>query len=660
MSKSKFIIDNSLPENLPLLLKSKVETIGNLNLQGQKNSEGKFEFLTYNQTYENILSLALALKKIGVQRGDKVAIISDNRKEWLTTDMALLSLGAVDVPRGCDSMGNEIRFIISFADCKIGFFENLNQLKKVLDNYKEVPLLEKAVLFDIPSQSDFEEIREKLEASKIQLLNYQSLLTAGYEIYTSDKFKNRIAIENEMEATKSEDTATIIFTSGTTGTPKGVMLTHKNYIAQLSAVQNFMEGKEGGWWMSILPVWHSFERLAQYVAIYYSMGIAYSKPIARTLLSDMAEINPHCLCGVPRLWDALAKGVDKKMEKTGGAVYKIYRFFMKVGKAYVDNRDRVMGNICQIKKVNKFAAFTKSFVPFLCLWPLYQIGKGLVYNKIKAKFGSKFVFAISGGGSLQQETDDFYRIIGISMLNGYGMTETAPGLAFRNCWHPQNGVVGKVFPTVELKIVAENHGQIVSGEPLGFGEKGLILVRGSHIMKGYYKRPDLTEKIIDKDGWLNTGDLGLLTFDNDLLITGRAKDTIVLLGGENIEPAGIESAICTSEFVESAIIFGQDKKYLASLIVPIKDAIIKYAKENQIKFDTYEALLKLERIRLLIQKEISKKVSSENGFRFCEKISKFTLIPDSFKVGSELSAKQEMMRYKIYEKYNQQIEEMFE
>lgn len=178
-------------------------------------------------------------------------------------------------------------------------------------------------------------------------------------------------------------------------------------------------------------------------------------------------------------------------------------------------------------------------------------------------------------------------------------------------------------------------------------------------MKGYYKRQDLTDKVIDKDGWLNTGDIGLLTLDNEIKITGRAKDTIVLLDGENIEPAVIESALCTSDFIESAIVLGQDKKYLGSLIVPAKDAVVQYAQENGIDFSDYEALLQTEQIQSLISKEISEKDSIANGFRTCEKIFKFALLSNSFKVGEELSAKQEMMRYKITEKYSSLIATLF-
>ena len=653
----KLTILNNLPKNIPLLLKSKVEKCGNSNLQAAKNSEGKLETFTYAEVYETMMAFTLGLRTLGVKRGSNVALISDNRKEWLVTDFAIQFLGAADVPRGCDSMGGEIRFIINFADCEIAFLENGKQLAKVMEKVSEVPALKSVVLYDKLTEEESKKFEEA--DSVIELHYYEDVLAAGKKLYDQNPAAYKAEIEDEMEKTNPDDVCTIIFTSGTTGTPKGVMLTHENYMSQFSAVHNYMVCKPGKWWMSILPVWHSFERLAQYVIILLECGIAYSKPNAKVLLADMAAIKPIAMCGVPRLWEALAKGVEKTMKKTGGITYKLYKFFMKAGKKYADYRDMVRGNVCQIKKRNKFLDFMAGLIPFMALWPVHMLGNVLVYRKIKAKFGGKFIFAVSGGGAMQKETNNFFRTIGLSMLDGYGMTETAPAIAFSNFRLPQNGCTGKVFPTIECKIVREEHGVVVDSTPLPQGQRGAILIRGPHVMKGYYKRQDLTDKVIDSEGWLNTGDIGMITFDGDIKITGRAKDTIVLLDGENIEPVEIENAICSSEFIETAVVVGQDKKFLASLIVPAKEGIINYAKEHSILYKTYEELLQSETIKKLISAQIAMKVCLEKGFRICEKIARFTILPSSFTIGNELSAKQEIMRYKIYEKYSAEIEQMY-
>lgn len=651
----KMVIDHTLPKNLPLLLKKRVEECGHLCLQAFKDAAGKFQRETYSQVYDKIICFAAALKKLGIKKGNNIAIISDNRKEWLISDFAIQALGAIDVPRGCDSMGNEIRFIINFADCETGIFENYAQIEKVICEMKEVPGLKNIICYENLTDEQIQNI----QALNLKVYLFEKVMEEGTAIAKKDWETSKAEFEKGLETIEPDDVATMIFTSGTTGTPKGVMLTHNNYISQLSAVDNFMPGKAGGMFLSILPIWHSFERLALYVAIFLKNGIAYSKPNARVLLADMEEIQPYLMPGVPRLWEALSTGVNKTMQKTGGITYKLYKFFMAVGKVYADYRDEVVGNITRERKINKTLKFFHGIIPFLALFPLRALGDLLVYRKIRAKFGKNFAYAVSGGGALQKETDDFFRAANIKMVEGYGLTETAPAIAFRNYKRPQAGCIGTVFPTIEMKIVKEEDGQVAGTEPLPFGQRGLILIRGPHVMKGYYKRPDLTEKVIDKDGWLNTGDVGLLTYDNYLKITGRAKDTIVLLDGENIEPVGIENALCASEFIESAIVLGQDKKYLASLIVPCKEAIEKWAKLNDIISDTYENLLNNPKVKAFLEKIVNDTISLKKGFRRCEKIFKIALIPESFKVGRELSAKLEMKRFKIMEMYSSLIATLF-
>ena len=651
-----YVFDKTLPKNLPLLLKKRAEEHPDIKLQAYKNAAGEFEYSSYSRVYNEVICLAAALSKLGVKKGSNVALISDNRREWLLTDQAIQSLGGADVPRGCDSMGNEIRFIIDFADCEIGFFENIRQLEKVMEKPEETPKLRTAILFDKPEQAPAN--------CPFEVLYFEDVMQNGKNIYKENSFNVQAEIENTMRQIEADDVCTIIFTSGTTGTPKGVMLTHNNFISELSVLIPFLPAHPGDWWLTILPVWHIFERLIQYVAIYFTNGLAYSKPVPSILLADLAVIRPHWMCGVPRLWEALASGVHKAMKKTGGIKFKLFNFFVGVGDKYNNCKNLVCGYVTQIKKRSRFLDFLVGIIPMILLWPLYKLGNALVFKKIQAKFGGRLKIAISGGGSFQRTTENFYHSVGLNLLEGYGLTETAPVISFRYHKCPRPGCVGVIFPTFEVKIAKEEHGVIVTdenGKPVevGPGQKGIILAKGSQVMKGYYKRPDLTEKVIDKDGFFNTGDIGLLTWDKEIKITGRAKDTIVLLDGENIEPAVIENELCTSPFIESAIVLGQDQKFLASLIVPAKDAVIQYAQENGLDFSDYEKLLQTEQIKDLIYKEVNTKDSPSNGFRTCERIAKIALLPDSFKVGEELSAKQEMMRFKIVEKYASLIATLF-
>lgn len=647
MKRTKDRVDHTLPDTLPALFMHQAKKYPDLTLQASKNKDGVFINYSFSDVFETILTFAAGLETINIQAHDRIAIISDNRREWLITDQAIQSLGAADVPRGCDSMAPEIRYIISFSECNTVFFENLKQLKKVTEKLDEVPLMKTVVLFDMPE--------ERPVVDGVDVWSFDELLEKGKERIA----ERRDAIIAGIGNISKDDLATIIYTSGTTGIPKGVMLTHRNYMAQLEVVHTVLTTKPGEMWLSVLPVWHSFERTLNYMAVTLGSGIAYSKPIAPVLLPDLQKIKPQWMTGVPRLWESLAHGIEHSMKKQGGFSYKVYRHFINVGKKYAYAKERFLGRVCHYVLYPRSLDVLWGFFPFIGLFIPHCIGELLVYRKIRAKFGGRVVAALSGGGALQPDVDDFYKAIGFKLLEGYGITEAAPVLSVRNCSRPRAGGVGEVYPSAEIKIVRENQGVPVSEEPLGPGHVGLIFARGDQIMKGYYRQPELTARVLTEDGWLNTGDLGMISTDNELKITGRAKDTIVMLDGENIEPLGIETAICTSNYIETAVVVGQDRKALCALVVPARKEILEYASDNDIRYSTYEDLLETSAIISLIRNEIDEKVSPATGFKTCERISRFCLLPDSFRQGEELSAKGEIKRFRINELYEEQIESMY-
>ena len=645
-------LQKGLGETIPVLLRNKVKKVPNYPLQAVKNKSGIFVRYSYSQVYQHVIELACAFKKLGIKKGDRVGIMSDNRREWLICDYALLSLGAIDVPRGCDSMGIEMRFILNFAECEFSIFENARQLQKVLEKADEVPLLKTAILFDHPDENTKREAKEK----GIEIVYYSTLESEGSQITKEDWLE----IEKIMDTVKKDDVATIIFTSGTTGLPKGVQLTHDNYIAQCESA-HFVLGlmQPGDIWLTVLPIWHSFERAFCYMVIALEGGFAYSKPVASVMLNDMQLVQPQWMNAVPRLWEAVAQGLYREIKKMKPLEKMIVNCSIAYGKLYYSMKVRALGLKCRYRWYPRFLETLAGIIPFALLWPGYFLGEQLVYSRIRAKFGGKFRAAISGGGALQPETEKFFNAIGFKLLEGYGMTETAPVISVKNSKKPRTNNVGIVFPDFDVKIVREKDGQIADVKPLKPGKRGLILVRGRQIMKGYYKRDDLTEKIIDKDGWLNTGDLGMISCDNELKIVGRAKDTIVLLGGENIEPAVIEKALNASPYIERTVVIGQDQKYVSALIVPDESNVVSYAEENNIVYDNYDALLETNEIQSLFRSEIDALDNAKTGFRTCERIFKFALLKDSFEIGKEINQKQELMRHKIVQIYKKQISKLF-
>jgi long-chain acyl-CoA synthetase len=295
-----------------------------------------------------------------------------------------------------------------------------------------------------------------------------------------------------------------------------------------------------------------------------------------------------------------------------------------------------------------------SFVPFLLLSPLRGLGNILVFKKVKAMLGGRLRAGISGGGALPEAVDKFFAAAGVLILEGYGLTEAAPVLAVRHYHHPVPETIGPAFPDMEVVIRDPE-----TGKEMKPGQKGVLYARGDQIMLGYYKKPEETKKIIDSEGWLNSGDIGLKTWKGEIKLTGRAKDTIVLMGGENVEPVPIENKIRDSDYIDHAVVIGQDQKYLAALVVPNFERIEAYAKENAIPYMDTENLTKLPEIRELIQTEITERVNRKTGFRGFELIFRSALIAKPFEPGVELSGKQDYKRHVITEMYKKEIKELF-
>jgi long-chain acyl-CoA synthetase len=327
--------------------------------------------------------------------------------------------------------------------------------------------------------------------------------------------------------------------------------------------------------------------------------------------------------------------------------------FVGIGKVHVHFENMLLDRLPKFAPRSRVIDICIAIIPYVLLWPLRALGNVLVFKKIKEKLGTRFVAGVSGGGALPPDVDRFFSAIGILILEGYGLTETAPVLAVRSRTKPVAGTVGPIHQGTEVRVVDE-HGKVLSP-----GQKGVIQVRGPQVMLGYYKRPDLTAKVLSKEGWLDTGDLGMLTINKEIKIVGRAKDTIVLRGGENVEPSPIEQRLSESQFIEQAVVLGQDQKYLAALIVPKQENLIAWAEENDIPFNDYASLLTQPEVKELIDSEINAYVSMKNGFKPFERIFRFTLLSASFEVGRELSAKQDLKRHAINEIYKSQIRQLF-
>ena len=630
---------------LPRILQKGARDYPNHVAQYSKDKDEVFQPTTYTKFYSEVLSLAAGLREEGIKRGDHVGFVSDNRKEWFVIDLALLSLGAADAPRGCDSMAEELSYILSFGDCKTVVVENEAQLAKLLGVKSKMPQLSTFIIID----NDFDKGKYSSDLSGIKVLGYRDIMEKGEAIIAKDGTQS---IEAELEKGTSDEVATVIFTSGTTGEPKGVMLTHKNILNQpkhAAAVIGFSPGET---WLTVLPVWHSFERMVQYIALNAGCALAYSKPVGPIMLADFQKIRPQWMTAVPRLWEALRAGVYRNA--AAGGKTKILNFFVSVSSTHEKMKNMLLGRMPQFKKRCRFCDILVSIIPLLLLSPLRGLGKALVFKKIHAMLGGRFIAGISGGAALPEAVDKFFGAAGVKLLEGYGLTETAPVLAVRPFKHPVPETVGPAF--INLEVVIRD---IDTGKEVPPGEKGVIYARGPQIMKGYYKRPEDTAKVIDSEGWFNTGDIGVKTWNGEIKLTGRAKDTIVLMGGENIEPVPIENKIRDSIYIDHAVVLGQDQKYLAALVVPNFENIEAYAKENSLSYMDTETLVKLPEIRELIHTEITERVNRKTGFRGFEMIFRSIPVSKPFEPGKELSGKMDYKRHYITDVFKKEIAELF-
>jgi long-chain acyl-CoA synthetase len=614
-----------------------------LTVQWVKDRTGAFQAVSWKTLYRDVRRFAAGLSVIGIQRGDHVGIVSDNMPEWLVADLAVQCIGAADVPRGSDSTPMEIEYILEHAECAVSLAENQAQLEKILSVRKSLKRLKTLIIMD----PGF--VKDSARKDGVGILTFREVLEQGGELLAGKPD----FVDKQIDLSKPEELATIIYTSGTTGEPKGVMLSNRNYMHQIRAPHTPLEIRSDDIFLSVLPVWHSYERAIEYVAIFAGCSVAYSKLVSQILIEDMAKVRPTIFPSVPRIWESIKRGILRNIDSEGGLKAALAHFFIGVGAVHSKMRTRFRGLSPRFQRRSPVLDALWSCLPLLLLTPLNLLGQALVFSKIKHRLGGRFRFGVSGAGALPPHVDSFFAAAGILLLEGYGLTESAPIISVRDCRRPVPSTVGCPVPEVEVKVLDEQ------GRELGAGQKGVLYVRGPNVMMGYYKKPELTAQTVDRDGWLNTGDLVILTHNQEIRIVGRAKETVVLLGGENVEPSPIEDVIGESDYVEQVMVVGQDQKFLAALVVPNVENVTKYAQANGVSFATTADLLATEAISNLIMDEINQRVSPKRGFKLFERVNKVRLLERPFERGKEITHTLKLKRDVIGDLYKKEIAELF-
>ena len=603
---------------------------------------GEYRTLSFRELYDRGAALGTALIELGLQPREHVALLADNRPEWLICDFAILLCGAADVPRAADVTAQEIAFIVAHSDSVIVIAENPSVLAKVLEVRAALPKVRQIILLQgepPPGEG---------------VLLYADLLERGRHLRAAG---DRV-LEERTQQVRGGDLFTLIYTSGTTGTPKGVMLTHDNMMSQVKFLPVHLD--PGDRVLSILPVWHSYERVFEMVSV--SRGACTYYTSIRTIADDLRKARPTWMASAPRLWEGLYNKILQNVAAQSPVKRGLFRAAYHCSRAFQRAHFFLTGRLIDMKGrswLESLGLALKSVAQMALYFVPYKILDGLVLKKLRGVVGGEFKGTVSGGGALPPHVDEFFNYIGIPVLEGYGMTETSPVLAVRTWPKLVIGTVGPSWPHTEIRIVDPSDGRVIYPSGVlgkgGRGIKGEIHARGPQVMRGYYKNPEATEKVL-RDGWMNTGDLGMVTFNDCLKILGRSKETIVLLNGENVEPVPIEAQLLESRFIEQCMIVGQDEKHLGALIVPSLEAL----KGQGFNFAGLGDAEGDPRVTDIVNGEIKRLVSREAGFKPFEFVLGWRFVPKAFEVGDELTATFKHRRHVITEKYAGLIDSIFE
>lgn len=592
---------------------------------------GEDEFkVSYEKFFEDVLILAKAFKDSKVRKGDKVFILSDNRYSWIVTDMALQALGAVSVPRGTDTPQSEIEFIVNHSESEFLVIETdslYNEYQSLIKNLKFKAVF---IVAGAEKHSWFDKA-----TSYAKLLEDRSIEPRDIEWFKG--LADKIA---------PEDLLTIIYTSGTTGTPKGVMLNHANIMHNVRTLPPLIRLGSDDLWVSILPTWHIFERTAEYIHVAKGSCLVYSS--IRTFAADLESYKPTLVATVPRIWESLYSKINTALKKKDPKKAKIFNLLVRVSAAYRRNARVLRDQLPVFEKRAwplRLADKVRALIANVFLFLPYQLAqKKLVL--VQEKFGGRLKGAISGGGSLPPYLDEWIDAIGIRIINAYGMTECSPGISGRGFNCDVFGTIGPPVGETELRIVNDQ------GETVPNGVEGEIQIRGAQVFKGYYKNDEANATAFTPDGFLRSGDLGRLTLTGELVITGRAKEIIVLASGENVDPTNIEATLSMFPFVQDAVLVGQDKKGLGALIVPDLEKLREFVQEkyNQVLEET-EGALRDKQLLDRLRGEMNKLLNAKKGFKPYEKLQNIHFLDKEFTLGEELTNSFKKKRHVIEKKY---------
>lgn len=569
--------------------------------------DGAWAPLSAEDFGERTRGLALGLALLGVDRQDRVAILSENRPEWPMTDFATLSLGAMTVPIYTSYLAPQVEYILKDSLAKVVVVSNAIELQKVLDVRERCPDLRHVVVL------------EQVPWSAGKAVPFETVVQKGLAALSADPE----AWEERAESVFPTDLATMIYTSGTTGEPKGAILTHENFVSNVATCSTLFEVTAEMVAMSFLPLSHVFERMVDYLYFSRASTIAYAESIDK-LSENFAEVRPHCFAAVPRVYEKMLSRIQNAVDAAPRLRRGMFAWGVRTGAAHL-------------------RALEAGEKPPFLLRLKYRVADRLVFGKIKARLGGRFRFAISGGAPLAYDVAAFFWGAGVEVYEGYGLTETSPVLACNRPGEWRLGTVGRPIPGVEIRIAPD----------------GEVLAKGPNIMEGgYWRKKEETASVFDADGWFLTGDIGRFDLDGFLTLTDRKKEILINAYGKNIAPAPIEAALKAVRFVSAAVLIGDRRKFLSALVVPNFEKLESWAVGAGVAYHTRQDLVGDPRVLALFKQAIEILNGDEPHER---QIRAFRLLTEDFSIeGGELTPTLKIKRRVVASKYRDVIDEMYD
>jgi long-chain acyl-CoA synthetase len=569
--------------------------------------DGVWKTLTWREVGEAVREVALGLIALGRQKGDAVALLSASRAEWVQADFAIFSAGCITVPVYPTYPPDLIAYVVNDSASRTIIVEDPAQLAKVLEARDKMPGLEHIVVM-----TGYDATQPPKMVHTWQMLRRLGREAVGTHAST---LKERVA------ATKPGDLASIVYTSGTTGPPKGVMQTHANHIAAQRNSESAAPCEEGWVHLLFLPLAHSFARLESFLGVYRGLCTAFAENLEK-VGDNLREVRPHFICSVPRVFEKVYAKILAGVEAGSPVKQKIFHWAIGVG-----------------REVSRHQQRGQPLPPGLKI--KRALAHKLVFSKLHAALGGRLQWAISGGAPLSRDIAEFFHAAGILILEGYGLTETCPAGTFNRPTKFKFGSVGQPLDNVEIKIAAD----------------GEILIRGANVAKGYLKQPDATAEVFEPSGWFHSGDIGRIDEDGFVFITDRKKDLIVTAGGMNIAPQNIENMLKADPFISQAMVYGDRKPYPVALITINPEELTKFAREHGIVATDPGVIVKHPTVLERIGRTVEEKNSQLQSYA---RIKKFTILPADFtQEGGELTPTLKVKRKVVSNKYMTAIEELY-